>query len=94
MVLELYWMSDVVEFTPKRHAKVRKRLLSLLKKFPDVCEGSIWLGGVEHYFTYEVHGELVEMNLLPRTHAEKVLNQHGLSTHEPFNPLPEASRPN
>jgi hypothetical protein len=94
MELDLHYAS-FVELTPKRQAKVRKRVLSALKEFPDVCEGSIWLGGVEHYFTYKVRGELVTMHLLPRTDAEEILNQLvGLSTHEPFNPLPEAERPN
>jgi hypothetical protein len=82
------------ELTPKQQAKVIKRVLDALKEFPDFCEGSVWLGGIEYYFTYEVRSELVTTYLQPRVDAEKLLNQHGLSTHQWFNPLPEAKRPN
>jgi hypothetical protein len=41
----------------------------------------------EYYFTYIVRDNVVELHLVPRVEAEKFLNENGLTTHEPFNPL-------
>jgi hypothetical protein len=92
MKLNLTFMN--VAITPEQEAELGRRVLSWLKEFPDFCEGSTRLGGEELWFVYEARGEWVEMYLMPRAEAEEVLNQNGMSTHEPFNPLPEAKRPN
>jgi hypothetical protein len=51
------------------------------------------LGGVDHFFAYVVRGETVELSVAPRDYAESVLNAQGLSTHEPWSPLPESKPP-
>ena len=55
----------------------------------DACDGRIRLADNDYWFSYSVHDpDTIEMNIVPRDYAEAVLNEHGLSTHEQFNPLP------
>jgi hypothetical protein len=69
-------------------AEIRSRVADCLRDFPEICEGSIHLAGVEYFFTYKrAASDLIEVNLLPRDVAEEILNENGLTTDEPFNPL-------
>jgi hypothetical protein len=77
---------------PDLRNKIRRRIRNCLKEFPKCCEGQIELAGVDHYFVYRVDDDVVEVSLAPREVAEQVLNTIGLSTHEPFNPLPNEMR--
>jgi len=81
-----------VAHTPKRNRRVRAEveahIVECLKEFPDVCEGVLMLNGFEHFFTYVVREDCIKATLLPRDFAEDMLNKVGLSTHEPWSPLP------
>jgi hypothetical protein len=74
--------------------RINRHITRCLKEFPEACEGKIFLDGVEHFFVYVVRDGVVELKIAPRELAETILNEFGLSTHEPFNPLPESKRPN
>ena len=98
--LFLHFASDVDVMRHEFLEKIKEHVQSAVKDYPNgVCEGSVTLGGVEHFYTcrtYPGSGSFrwfAEMYLMPREDAEKLLNEGGLSTHEPFNPLPEALRP-
>src|SRR5262249_34097573 len=69
-------------------AKVEAHIRECLKEFPVICEGVLMLNGFEHWFTYMVRKDCVEVQLAPRDLAEDALNTIGLSTHEPGSPLP------
>jgi len=67
--------------------ELRGYLFDCLKRFPDIAEGVITLDGIEQFFTYKTdEDDVVEVCVAPRTLAEKVLNEHGLTTDEPFLP--------
>jgi hypothetical protein len=61
------------------------------KEFPDICEGVQILMGIECFFTYKVESDRVVVNVIPRDQIEPMLNEIGLSTHEPWSPLPGRS---
>jgi hypothetical protein len=89
---------DVILCTPEKLDQgalslIERTIRECLKEFPDFCEGSIMLNGIDHFFTYKVLGSVVNVNVVERSLAERLLNEHKLSTHEPFNPLPDAERP-
>jgi hypothetical protein len=95
--LDFQFQSDVDLTRPEFMAQIEERVRSAIRDYPDsCCEGSITLGGIEHYYTCRTisctgnYRWRVEFNIQPREDAEKLLNEHGLSTHEPFNPLPGA----
>jgi hypothetical protein len=81
-----------VEPTPEVFLHLHSKFREHVKEFPDVCEGSIWLDGIEHFFTYAVKNGIAEMFVMVRADAERLLNERGLSTHEPFNPLRETQQ--
>jgi hypothetical protein len=87
MKLKLQYSSSVDLTRPDLQKEIQQHILDCLRDFPDICEGSIVLDGVEHFFTYmtriEGSDQIVEVNILLRDVAEKVLNEGGLSTHEP-----------
>jgi hypothetical protein len=56
-------------------------------RFPIGAEGVLSLDGVEHFFTYIVEPDRVEVKISPRDMAEALLNQYGLSTVEPWAPV-------
>jgi hypothetical protein len=60
----------------------------LTKEYPDYCEGVRILAGIECYFTYRVEPDRIVVTVVPRDQAEAILNEIGLSTHEPWSPLP------
>ena len=74
---------------PDLQEKIRSRIHDCLEDYPDFAEGIIFLDDVEHFFTYRVHEreQFAEVIVLPRGWAEEVLNEHGLSTDEPWSPL-------
>jgi hypothetical protein len=76
----------------KYKAKLRARIRRCLKEFPDKCEGSIMLDGVEYWFVYVVEDGVAGVKMAPRYLAEAILSEQGLTTHEPFNPLSELER--
>jgi hypothetical protein len=80
--------ADVDVYFPKYEAKLRARIRRCLREFPDCAEGSIVLGGVEYWFVYVVRDGATDVKVAPRDLAEALLNEAGLTTHEPFNPLP------
>jgi hypothetical protein len=93
MIVQIFLSPESpVEPTPEVFLKLHSHFRKNVKKFPDVCEGSIWLDGVEHFFTYVVENGIGEMFVMVRADAEKHLNKNGLSTHEPFNPLRETQQ--
>jgi hypothetical protein len=49
------------------------------------------LMGIECFFTYHVESDRIVATVVPRDLAEAVLNEQGLSTHEPWSPLPGRS---
>ena len=84
--------SSVDVTQPRIAEKIRRRVLSCLKKFPDVGEGVIVLDEVEHFFTYvRADDEVIEVSLLRRDDAEAVLNKHNLTTYIDGLPGPELS---
>jgi hypothetical protein len=46
------------------------------------------LMGVECFFTYKVETDRIVVHVSPRDQMEALLNEHGLSTHEPWSPMP------
>jgi hypothetical protein len=80
--------SNVDIAQPRRLERLRKLLRKSIDKFPDVCEGVITFGGVEHFFICAVQGNVAKVCVVPRDVAEVILNDKGLSTHEPWSPLP------
>jgi hypothetical protein len=93
MKLSLNYSSSVNPNRPEIQAAINARVRQCLKQFPTCAEGSIWLDGIEHWFVYVVRDGVVDMHLVVREVAEQALNALGMSTHEPFNPLPGSERP-
>lgn len=60
----------------------------LTKEYPEVCEGVRVFMGVECWFVYRVESDRIVVTIAPRDQAEAILNKQGLSTHEPWSPLP------
>jgi hypothetical protein len=87
-------LTAMLPFDPRQPAmiaQIRRLVVRCLRDFPDICEGSIKLAGKDCWFSYVVRDpDTIDMNLVLRDYAESILNEHGLSTHEPFNPLPES----
>ncbi len=77
-----------VDLTPRALDKLQRCVRRHLIDFPDICEGVIVLGGIEHFFTYmKLEGGEIEMFLMLRDNAEAMLNEHGQTTHEEWSPL-------
>jgi hypothetical protein len=79
--------SDVDLEQPELLAKLRHFILGGADKYHDCWEGCIDLGGVEHFVTCMVKGEVIEAIVIPRDDAEAELNRVGLSTIEPWSPV-------
>jgi hypothetical protein len=69
--LDVSLLSDVASLNPRVLTQIERRIRECLKQFPDVCEGKIMLNGVDHFFTYKVRRNLVEVNILERELAER-----------------------
>ena len=92
MKLDLHYQSSIDLGQPHMRAHIQAHVIECLKEFPAAGEGVINLDDIVHFFTYEVHGDTIEMYIQPRDAAEVLLNEHGLSTHEAWSPLPGSER--
>ncbi len=70
MKLDLRYRSPVDLTQPEFQAELRRIIENSLRDFPQGADGVITLGGVEHHFTYLVHGEVVEAFVRPRNITE------------------------
>jgi hypothetical protein len=83
MIYDIKFLSRNVDtrqpaVTIKLRKQLRKHLRKCLEEFPDIYSNVIMLGGVEHFFTYEVKGDTVEAYVTPRDFAEATFNEAGL----------------
>jgi hypothetical protein len=87
MIMDINFGPSNVDLRQPQHVShLRSLVLETIKKHPDVAEGVIVFDDVEHFFTYAVKGDMVEVMVLPRELAEEVLNEHDLTTYELFPP--------
>jgi hypothetical protein len=78
--------SDVDLRQPQHLSHLHSFVLECLKEHPHVAEGIIVFDDVEHFLTYLVKGDMVEVVVAPRDTAERALNEHDLTTYELFPP--------
>lgn len=87
--ISVRFSSDINLAKPKHLRYLQRYLTEVgLPANPEMAEGVIDFEGVQHFFTYMVEDGMVDMTIAPREDAEALLNEQGLSTHEPWSPWP------
>jgi hypothetical protein len=87
MRLELHYRSDIDLNQPAVQVEIRNHIARCLRDYPGSCDGVITLDGVEYYFMYVVHDDVVDTVIGPPDYIEQVLKERRQSTHD------AASRP-
>jgi hypothetical protein len=86
-IIRFRYLGPTELIRPKTAAKIRRHIASLLLDNPTGGEGVKWIGGVEFWFSFMVLDDgVVDVNFIERKIAEEKLNEHGLSTVEPWSP--------
>ena len=78
MRLELQYRSDIDLSQPEMQVEIRNHIARCLRDFPHGGEGVITLGGVELYFAYTVHDDVVDTVIGPPEYVQQVINERGL----------------
>jgi hypothetical protein len=85
---QLVDINSAIALDPPTVDRLATEVWELTKEFPDYCEGVRVLMGVECFFTYKVETDRIVVHVSPRDQMEALLNEHELSTHEPWSPMP------